>query len=294
MDSAIGVLCARVKVEEKWLIEMLAGAGIPARPFPPTAAPLPIGPVPTGPLATSVAGGVAAEVSGVAIDRLADRVVAGALLPTLRATGVRVFDAGHAATGNRLTVASILAAAGIPRPATMLACSEESGLAAVRELGCPVTLMPLDGGIDEIALADRDIAEAVLEHREVLGSSVAAVALVQAGVRAALPVTEVLVVGGRAIADGASLEALELARATATVLNASILGVTIAVTAGGPVVWDVQATPRFRDLLATEQDAIASAFVALIQGSSQPRTTGTLLWNAELRGEVTGDVVLSA
>jgi glutathione synthase/RimK-type ligase-like ATP-grasp enzyme len=245
-----------------------------------------------------VAGGVAAEVCGVVLDRLADRIVAGALLPTMRAIGTQVIDAGLAATGNRLSIASTLASVGIPRPATLLACSEDSGLAAMREFGYPATLLPLDCGSDEIQLRDRDIAEAVFEHREVLGASLNNVSLIQAGAAETLKRVDVLVIGGDAVASSepVSIETLELASAAASTLRASMLGVTVAFTASGPVVWDVQAVPRFKEMLVTHRDAIATAFARLV-GQVRPSgavSFGHVPWNAEIRGEVTGDVVLSA
>ena len=83
VSTVVSVLCARVRMEEKWLIESLAQAGVPARQLPPSASPLPVGPVPAEPLATQVVGGDAAEVSRVIIDRCADRIVAGAIVPDL-------------------------------------------------------------------------------------------------------------------------------------------------------------------------------------------------------------------
>jgi [lysine-biosynthesis-protein LysW]--L-2-aminoadipate ligase len=310
--TAVDVLCARVRVEEKWLIEALAEAGVPARPLPPTNTPLPIGPVPFGPLVTTVAGGGAAELSGVIVDRCIDRIVAGAVIPSLRAMGAIVIDGGRAATGNRLAIATALAVAGIPRPATLLATSEEAGIAALQELGYPATLLPLDGGALEIPLIDRDIAEAVLEHREVLGSSMSAVSLIQAGARFASNQFEVLVLGGRAVAqserhpDGVpSGIAAALAEATSRVLGAAILGVTVAMTADGPVVWDVRAVPEFRAMLATDGDAIATAFRNLIhacRGRVESRDNGIIQMPLEsdfsrdvsLGREVADGVVLSA
>jgi hypothetical protein len=302
--TVVGVLCARVKVEEKWLIETLAAAGVPACPLPPTSTPLPIGPVPSGPLASGVAGGVAVEVPGVLIDRCRDRIVAGAVVPLLRAMGTIVIDGGLAATGDRLTVASTLAAAGIPRPATLLATSEDAGLAAVKELGYPATLLPLDPGAPEIPLADRDIAEAVLEHREVLGASLNAVSLVQAGTRSLLGQTDVLVIGGRAVCHG-DRAAAELAEATAAVLGASILGVTVSATTAGAVVWDVRAVPEFRGLLASDALTISTALLDLVRACLNPSEmqsdgvvqipfTSGHTEGMSIRREVTNDVALSA
>jgi [lysine-biosynthesis-protein LysW]--L-2-aminoadipate ligase len=300
--TVVSVLCARVKVEEKWLIETLAAAGVPARPLPPTSTPLPIGPVPSGPLATTLGGGV--EVPAVVVDRCLDRIVAGAIVPMLRAMGTIVIDGGLAATGNRLAVASALAAAGIPRPATLLATSEDAGMAAVKELGYPATLLPLDSGTPEIPLVDRDIAEAVLEHREVLGASMNAVSLIQAGTRSMSSQTDVLVIGGHAVCPSDPATA-ELAESAAAVLGASILGVTVSATAAGPVVWDVRAVPEFRGLLASNAFTISKALLGLIQtcldradmqssGPVQIPFTSGFTEGMPIRREVTNDVVLSA
>jgi hypothetical protein len=300
--TGVSVLCARVKVEEKWLIQTLAGAGVPARPLPPTYAPLPIGLVPSGPLAAGVVSGDAAEISGSIIDRCTDRTVAAAILPFYRANGSTVIDGGLAATGNRLAIASALASAGIPRPATLLATSEDTGLAAVDALGYPATLMPLDPGEFEIPFCDREIAEAVLEHRAVLGASASAVSLIQAGACAVTRVN-VLVIGGRAVTT-ADRAVVMLAEETASALGASILGVSIADTDNGLVVWDVTAVPMFRDEIATHGDVIAGTLVGLLEleaASTQAESntvqlvlSSAVAGGATARREVSDDVFLSA
>ena len=88
---------------------------------------------------------------------------------------------GIAATGDRLDVASALAAHGLPRPLTALCTSEDAGIEAVAAMGLPATLLPLDLKSTPIALLDRDAAEAVLEHRAVLGGVEGSLALIQAG-----------------------------------------------------------------------------------------------------------------
>jgi len=306
MANGVSVLCARVKVEEKWMIQTLAAAGVPARPLPPTSAPLPIGPVPSGPLAAGAVSGVSAEkhsvANGVIVDRCADRTVAAAVIPALRAMGRRVIDAGLAATGNRLEIASALAAAGVPLPAMLLATSEEAGLVAVAELGFPATLLPLDPGEPEIPFCDRDIAEAVLEHRAVLGSGPSTVALVQAGACAGSRVN-VLVISGRAI-NAPNAECANLAESAAAVLDASVIGVSLARTERGLVVWDVIPVPAFRDEIAAHGPVIAEALlnlIGLIGDSAQNADVAVqLLLMGELPGvvtarrEVANDVVLSA
>ena len=272
MSTVVSVLCARVRMEEKWLIEALAEAGVPARPLPPTLSPLPVGPVPGSPFATKVGGGVAAEVTGIVVDRCADRVLAGGLTPALRAMGVTVIDAGIAATGNRLAIASVLANGGIARPETLLVTSEDVGMVALRELGYPSTLLPLEAGSPEIPFYDRDIAEAVLEHRQVLGSTANTLALIQAGASTESSRLELLVVGGRvvAIGDASTLSArlelsIEEAERAASLLGAAILGVTVIDAAAGPVVWDVKAVPDFRSLIAVENGSTVAAIVELVK-----------------------------
>lgn len=304
MSTVVSVLCARVRMEEKWLIEALADAGVPARPLPPTLAPLPVGPVPSSPFATLVAGGVAAEVTGIVVDRCADRVLAGVITPALRSMGVAVIDAGVAATGSRLAIATALANGGVPRPATLLVTSENAGICALQQLGYPGTLLPLESGAPEIPFFDRDIAEAVLEHRQVLGSTANTLALIQAGSSVGAKRLDVLVVGGRAVAVGdttsfsASLStAIDLAERSASLLSASILGVTIVDTAAGLVVWDVQAAPEFRAVTAIDGSSIVSSIVDLVlarmSDSAAPRPIGFAL-DSSLRREVGDGVVLSA
>ena len=278
MTAAIGVLCARVRLEEKQLLAALAEAGVPAVSLAPAASPFPISPVPTplGPVghdgSTGPATGTthhAAAGIAVVLDRLADRTLAAALLPLWQAQGKLVLGAGLAATGNRAAVAAALAAAGLPRPATYLATSEESAVAALEQIDFPATLLPLTGGAP-IALWDRDSAEAIVEHRTVLGDPADGIVLVQTGAPPATDRVLVHVVGGVAAAadDPGNLilgapAVVELAEAAARSLGAAIAGVEIALTAAGFVVWDVQPVPDFRTAVPLGDRAPAVTVAAL-------------------------------
>lgn len=283
MATAVSVLCARMRMEEKWVIEALAEAGMPARQLPPSFAPLPIGPSPSEPFAVMTANGSADRVSGIVVDRCADRAVARATMPLLRASGCTVVDGGLAASGTRLDVARALAAAGLPRPATALITSEDAGTAAASALGWPVTLLPLDPGGPGIVLVDRDIAEATLEHREVLGGSEATISLVQAGAFRSENGISAIVAGGRligvsgAVASVAAERIAELAEMTSHVLGAAVLGVEIAVTATGPVVWDARPVPDFRDLSETGRKAVAGAIANVVSERLASAATPSLV-----------------
>ncbi|HXF60029.1 MAG TPA: lysine biosynthesis protein LysX [Caldilineaceae bacterium] len=74
--------------------------------------------------------------------------------------------------GNKLQTTSALAAAGVPSPRTLIAYSSESALRAIEELGYPVVLKPAVGSWGRLLskINDREAAEAILEHKEVLGT----------------------------------------------------------------------------------------------------------------------------
>lgn len=298
--ATVSVLCTRVRVEEKQIIAALATTGVPALPLDPTRAPLPVGSVPPGPSAELSDG----DAARVILDRCQDRAVAAAVLPTMRARGAVILDAGYAATRDRLAVAATLAAAGVPRPDTRLVCSEESALVALEEIGYPTTLLPLAPSGSEIVLFDHDIAEAILEHRAVLGAKQDIVALAQAGLPAPAQRLTVIVVDGRAVGilgalDSAAKQArcARIAEMAATVLGAAIVGIEVALTPSGPVVWDIQATPDFRGATHLGDETVAEA-IAQVAGRALGHVATCSSVHVEIeaahRREVTGDVALSA
>jgi hypothetical protein len=276
MNAAIGVLCERKRVEEKQVIQSLADAGVPAIPVPPSALPLPVVPCPPAP---PVAGAFGAPLP-VVLDRCQDRVVAAAVLPIWKASGAMILGAGLAATANRLAVASALAAAGVARPATYLVTSEEAGLAAVEHIGYPATLLPLTASSAPVPLYDRDTAEAVFEHRQMLGGAHDIVGLVQAGAITCAPHATVVVVAGEAVGiqapvgqSGIPSQALALAESAARALGADIVGIEVLLQPGGPVVWDIVPTPDFRDASPCGPRPIALAIAELAAMRLIERTT---------------------
>ena len=74
--------------------------------------------------------------------------------------------------GDKLQTTSALTAAGIPSPRTMVAFTAESALEAIEELGYPVVMKPSVGSWGRLLskINDREAAETVLEHKEVLGT----------------------------------------------------------------------------------------------------------------------------
>lgn len=88
--------------------------------------------------------------------------------------GVRTVNSYPAALtcGNKLETTSALIRAGIPTPRTRVAFTPQSALTAIEDMGYPVVLKPAIGSWGRLLakVNDREAAEALLEHKQVLGS----------------------------------------------------------------------------------------------------------------------------
>jgi len=74
--------------------------------------------------------------------------------------------------GNKIQMTSALSAYGVPSPRTAIAFTAESALEAIEDIGYPVVLKPAVGSWGRLLskINDREAAETILEHKEVLGS----------------------------------------------------------------------------------------------------------------------------
>lgn len=211
-----------------------------------------------------------------------------------------MIDAGLAATGTRLEIATALAQAAIPRPATFIAMSEATALDAASKLGYPVTLFPQDAGATATALLDHDTAEAVIEHRVVLGAHGEAIMLMQAGVPNASELGRHHVIDGAVVAVEGELTgaaAQEIAVAAADALGATVVTVDIARIDGELVVWDVVAVADFRHAMTVGERSVGEAIAALAGAKASvsvaPRSSvGAGLvqqgWEVQVRNGVIG------
>ncbi|OLB40517.1 MAG: lysine biosynthesis enzyme LysX [Ktedonobacter sp. 13_2_20CM_2_56_8] len=97
-----------------------------------------------------------------------------AMLHVLEHWGVRVYNPATvtATCNDKLLTTLALLRAGIPTPHTMLAFDSQVAIKGMDMLGYPVVLKPTSGSWGRLLarINDRDAAEAVLEHRETLGS----------------------------------------------------------------------------------------------------------------------------
>lgn len=158
----IGVLLSRVRVEEKWILEALEKRGIPHVRIDDREAVFDFGrPQPWLEYAAVLERSIS---------------FARGLYATqmLNAWGIPTVNMAHVAAtcGDKLTTSAVLGRAGIPQPRIKVAFTPESALQAIEELGYPVVLKPVVGSWGRLLakINDRDAAEAILEHKETLGS----------------------------------------------------------------------------------------------------------------------------
>jgi [lysine-biosynthesis-protein LysW]--L-2-aminoadipate ligase len=76
------------------------------------------------------------------------------------------------ACGDKLITTALLAQANVPQPNSRVAFTPESALETIEIMGYPVVLKPVVGSWGRLLakVNDRDSAEAILEHKSVLGS----------------------------------------------------------------------------------------------------------------------------
>lgn len=97
-----------------------------------------------------------------------------AVLHVLEHWGIPVFNsaATTATCNDKLLTTLALLRAGIPVPRTMLAFDEPRAIEGIEAMGYPAVIKPISGSWGRLLsrINDRDAAEAVIEHRETLGS----------------------------------------------------------------------------------------------------------------------------
>ncbi len=86
-----------------------------------------------------------------------------------------------ATCGDKLLTSAALQEAGVPIPRVVTAFTPEAALEAIEELGYPVVLKPVSGSWGRLLarVNDRDAAEAILEHKTTLGGYVHSVFYIQ-------------------------------------------------------------------------------------------------------------------
>jgi [lysine-biosynthesis-protein LysW]---L-2-aminoadipate ligase len=156
----IGILCSRVRVEEKALFQALRERAMTFERLDEATLQLPIG--------------SARPPFDVVLDRSIHHGRSLYALTLLNAAGIPTLNSAETARvcGDKILTSSALEAAGLPIPHTVVTFTREAALAAIEAMGYPVVLKPMVGSWGRLLarINDRDAAEAILEHKEVLGS----------------------------------------------------------------------------------------------------------------------------
>ncbi len=161
-SKKIGVLLSRIRVEEKWLLTNLEHRGIDFDRIEDGNIEMDI----TNPGAWLKYDAILERSLSFTRGLYATSVLNSWGIPTVNMASVAQI------CGDKLATTSALARAGIPQPKVKVAFTPESALQAIEEMGYPVVLKPVVGSWGRLLskINDRDAAEAVLEHKDTLGS----------------------------------------------------------------------------------------------------------------------------
>ncbi len=169
-SPTVGVLLSRVRVEEKLLLEELESRHVPTKVLDDRELILALEQKP--------------EIDvDVVLERCIQHSRALYALWVFGIWGIPTVNTFEVADicGNKLLTTMRLIRDGVPSPRTRVAFTPESALVAAEELGYPVVMKPLVGSWGRLIskVNDREAAEAILEHKDVLGTYMHSIYYVQ-------------------------------------------------------------------------------------------------------------------
>lgn len=158
----VGVLYARIRVEEKLLLKELDNSGVEYDL------------IDVRKIKLDLHRKEEWEKYNVILERCISHSRADATLRVLDAWGIPCVNNVHVADicGDKLTTSLALIRHNVPTPEVKVAFTPESALEAIEEMGYPVVLKPAVGSWGRLLtkVNDREAAEAVLEHKAILGT----------------------------------------------------------------------------------------------------------------------------
>jgi [lysine-biosynthesis-protein LysW]---L-2-aminoadipate ligase len=169
----VGVLLSRVRAEEKLIVEALHERGVPYHLIDDRELVFDLA-LPFEPGKGRASGAPAFEGVDIVLERCLSFSRAQNALHVLEEWGIPTVNRAAVVDtcGDKLSTTQALLRDGVPTPRTLLAFTSEMALAAIEELGYPCVLKPTVGSWGRLLarVNDRDAAEAILEHKETLGS----------------------------------------------------------------------------------------------------------------------------
>ncbi len=258
----IGVLCSRIRAEEKLLFEAMRRVSLEFDKIDDREIVFEIGAEPPR--------------YDVVLERCLHHSRALYALRILNQWGVPTVNTYEVALtcGDKINTTTALAAAGVPSPRTLIAFTPESALEAIETLGYPVVLKPAVGSWGRLLakISDRDAAEALLEHKDTLGSYQHAIFYIQEfvdkpsrDIRSFVVGDETICAiyresahwitntarGGRARNCPVTREIDRLSRAAARAVGGGVLAIDLLEHPDGLLVSEVNYTMEFRNSIDT-------------------------------------------
>ena len=258
----IGILCSRIRAEEKLLFEALRRRGLDFDKIDDREIVFEVGAEPPR--------------YDVVLERCLHHSRALYALRILNQWGVPTVNTYDVALtcGDKINTTTALVAAGVPSPRTLIAFTPESALQAIETLGYPVVLKPAVGSWGRLLakISDRDAAEALLEHKDTLGSYQHAIFYIQEFVDKPARDIRSFVVGdeticaiyresdhwitntargGRARNCPVTPEIDRLSRAAARAVGGGVLAIDLLEHPDGLLVSEVNYTMEFRNSIDT-------------------------------------------
>lgn len=274
----IGILCSKIRLEEKLLFQEFAKQNIEL--------------VQLNPNSLSIKNGKA-DFSQ--IDLLLNREIAQTraelILELADKAGIKTVNSAQATKlcNNKALTTAFLKEAGIPVPKTVIAFSSDEAMKAAEKMGYPVVIKPLWGSWGRL-LSKADTSEAletILEHKQALNSPYHSILYLQEYIEKPDRDIRVFVVGGKPIAamyrvskhwltntaKGAVPKSMELNKElhdlvikTVEVLGVEIAGVDVVESKNGYLVLEANATPEFHGLKEVTNVNIAKLIVEYVTG----------------------------
>jgi [lysine-biosynthesis-protein LysW]---L-2-aminoadipate ligase len=160
-SQKIGFIYSRIRVEEKMLLEAFAKKGIALEL------------IDDGEIILDLQRHEEWRSYDVILDRSLTQSRSLVLLRALDEWGIPCIN-HHTVVemcGDKFATSLLLQKKGVPIPRTRIAFSEETAITAIEELGYPVVMKPLTGSWGRLLakINDRSAAEAIIEHKMVLG-----------------------------------------------------------------------------------------------------------------------------
>lgn len=269
----VGVLCSRVRVEEKLIFKALRDRGLDGERVD----------------ANTITLGLSEGIKGydVVLVRCLSHSRALYASKLLGNNGLRTVNNYEviATSGDKLLTSLALAKHGVPTPRTRVAFTAQSALETIEQMGYPVVLKPLNGSWGRLLakINDRDAAETILEHKHTLGGYRHSIFYIQEyidkpgrDIRSFVVGGEVIAAiyrhashwitntarGGEAMACPITPQIERVSRAAAEAVGSGVVAVDILEDSDGRLlVSEVNHTPEFRNSIAPTGVDIAGRIV---------------------------------